>query len=194
MIKLVRAVGVAMLGALAFAGAALAEISEPGPYYSLPSWDQQFPASTRWVILSNWGTPPNAAVLDRETGLVWQQTPYTDTDDWYGALTDCQLLSTTGGRLGWRLPALEELLTLVDPNTGYLFAGAPFPSLPPPPGTGPSFWTATTYASVLTTLGAYQVGFPQLGQSPYRYANVYAKNVVAGYWCVRGYQGTQNPQ
>lgn len=59
---------VAMLGALALGtGPAKAATTEAGPYYSLPSWDQTLPASTRFIVLSNFAS---AAVLDRETGLV----------------------------------------------------------------------------------------------------------------------------
>lgn len=134
---LLRAVGGVILGALAFAGAAHAQISEPGPYYSLPSWDQQFPASTRWVVLTNWGS---AAVLDRETGLVWRQNPSANTKaSWDNVLGTCQG-AAIGGRMGWRLPAVEELTTLMDPATFTLFAGAPFTL----PSGGPGFWTATT--------------------------------------------------
>lgn len=43
-----------------------------GPYYAEPSWDQKLPAATRFVVLMDWN---NEAVLDRETGLVWEQAP-----------------------------------------------------------------------------------------------------------------------
>jgi hypothetical protein len=66
--NLLRAGVLAMLGAFASNEVGHAQgVSEPGPYYALPSWDQQLPASTRWITLTNWSS---AAVLDRETGLV----------------------------------------------------------------------------------------------------------------------------
>jgi hypothetical protein len=54
------------------------------------------------------------AVLDKETGLVWERSPATDKKTFEGAI----VYSTTrvvAQRKGWRLPALEELLSLVDP-------------------------------------------------------------------------------
>src|SRR5205823_5493795 len=80
-----------------------------GPYYANPSWDQQLPASTRFVVLSNWidvaHPSGGAAVLDRETGLVWEQSPSTFPDGmgrpsgvaWGAAQFYCNNLST-GGR------------------------------------------------------------------------------------------------
>ena len=56
-----------------------AQTASAGPYYATPSWDQT-PSSTRFVVLSNWN---NEAVLDRETGLVWEKRrahPLTPTN------------------------------------------------------------------------------------------------------------------
>ena len=63
----------AILGTLAIAsGPVGAKTTHNGPYYANPSWDQQIPAGQRFIVLSNWN---NAAVLDRETGLVWERSP-----------------------------------------------------------------------------------------------------------------------
>ncbi len=56
-------------------GPAGAQLFQNGPYYANPSWAQQIPAAQCFIVLSNWG---NAAVLDRETGLVWERSPSTD--------------------------------------------------------------------------------------------------------------------
>ena len=40
--------------ALAIAADASAATTAAGPYYATPSWDQQLPASIRFVVLSNW--------------------------------------------------------------------------------------------------------------------------------------------
>ena len=101
--------GATVMG-IAMSAPAAAVTSAVGPYYATPSWDQQLPASTRFIVLTNWG---NAAVLDRETGLVWEQSPSTLGGSWYTASANC-ILSETGGRTGWRLPSIQELMSLVD--------------------------------------------------------------------------------
>ena len=54
-------------------------------------------------------------VLDRETGLVWERRP-NHASNWITALDDCYDDITKGGRKGWRLPGIEELTSLVDPD------------------------------------------------------------------------------
>ena len=63
------------------------------------------------------------AVLDHQTGLVWQRDlgNYTQVT-WPQAITAC-LNYQGGGRMGWRLPTVGELMTLVDATT---------PGPPPP--------------------------------------------------------------
>lgn len=111
-----RAVGVACA---LVAGAASAQSVVNGPYYSTPSWDQTMPASTRFVVLANFNSQ---AVLDRETGLVWQRAV---NDPQYDSVAG-QLChqATTGGRYGWRLPSIAEASSLFDP------AVTTIPSLP----------------------------------------------------------------
>src|SRR5215510_8701144 len=91
---------------------AYAQTTAPGPYYATPSWDQTLPASTRFVVLSNMA---NAAVLDRETGLVWHRSPIPGTRPFFDASGQC-LVSKTGNRAGWRLPTVNELQSLFDPS------------------------------------------------------------------------------
>src|SRR5205807_1369275 len=102
-----------------------------GPYYATPSWDQKLQCDTqatcpRFIVLSNWidASHPSggAAVLDRETGLVWEQSP-ANSHTWQNARYQCTNL-TTGGRKGWRLPSVHELASLIDPNQSS-------PTLPP---------------------------------------------------------------
>ncbi|MCR5864079.1 DUF1566 domain-containing protein [Aquincola sp. J276] len=98
-----------------------AQTVAPGPYYASPSWDQQLPAASRFIVLSNWNAE---AVLDRETGLVWQRQPLAAVEDNVSAQVLCRL-ATTGGRGGWRLPSGTELGTLWDPNPTAAATGLP---------------------------------------------------------------------
>ena len=56
--------------------------TRPGPYYALPAWDQKKAAVNRFVVLTNWNSQ---AVLDKETGLVWERTPAATTTS-YGVM------------------------------------------------------------------------------------------------------------
>jgi hypothetical protein len=123
-----------VLGTIAAAGilfwphAASAQTTAVGPYYATPSWDQTFTCTTasscpRFVVLSNFN---NEAVLDRETGLVWQRS--TPTDKWGLAFSAYICLSASiGGHQGWRLPRADELMSLGDPTNNDALA----PHLPP---------------------------------------------------------------
>ena len=77
--KLFFTLALMVLAWVGFAASPAGAATAAGPYYATPSWDQQLPASTRFVVLSNWidAAHPSggAAVLDRETGLVWEQSP-----------------------------------------------------------------------------------------------------------------------
>ena len=60
------------------------------------------------------GTPENEkddAVLDKETRIVWMKVPGTVGKNWFAATNDCHG-EFKGGRMGWRLPTVEELLSL----------------------------------------------------------------------------------
>ncbi len=86
-----------------------------------PAWDRRLPASHRFVVVPDFG---GEAVLDLHTMLVWETAPgdtfpdgVIDADDKVGenhAKQHC-LEQADGRVLGWRLPSLFELLSLVDP-------------------------------------------------------------------------------
>jgi hypothetical protein len=111
-----------------------------GPYYATPSWDQTLPAATRFIVLTNMNSE---AVLDRETGLVWEQSPNTSRFDWFGASGHCAGLSK-GGRKGWRLPTIQDLASLIDPTQSNftLPPGHPFSNVL----TSDDYWSASTRA------------------------------------------------
>ena len=167
--------GLLALGVLA--GVALTTSSAPaasgvGPYFPEPAWDRKLPAAFRFLVLTNW---ENEAVLDRETGLVWERTPDTLPQSWAGAKIAC-LNRTVSNRRGWRLPSIVELTSLADPSV------TPGPSLPPGhPFVGiqsTRYWSATADAENPTN--AFLVFFSGggVGGGP--------KTDVVPVWCVRG--------
>lgn len=76
-----------------------------------PSWSHKLPASERFVLVLD-----GEAVLDKETGLVWEKVLGVVPKSWESGITQCLTLSK-GGRRGWHLPTAEQLLSLVDPTT-----------------------------------------------------------------------------
>lgn len=116
---------VAAVVATASASAQLS-VAANGPYYATPSWDQKLTAS-RFVVLANWS---HQAVLDRETGLVWHRS-VSQATTLPGASELCAF-SETGGRRGWRLPTLPELMSLTEAEgaTSILPPGHPFEGVP----------------------------------------------------------------
>lgn len=126
----------AAAGAILLAGSAHA--------VDVRSWDQKInDASKRFVVLAAFN---DEAVLDKETQLVWQRrVSNADTFHWNAWLT-CST-AATGGRMGWRLPTVAELTSLIDPSVTSgpkLPAGNPFQTLSGTPLFGWMwFWTST---------------------------------------------------
>jgi Protein of unknown function (DUF1566) len=80
------------------------------------------PAAQRFVILPAFNSE---AVLDKESGLVWERSPQTTSARWTMARRTC-MEKNVGGQKGWRLPSLQELTSLVDTSIA-----PPGPTLPP---------------------------------------------------------------
>lgn len=161
---------------------AFAQTTAAGPYYATPSWDQKLQCDTqttcpRFVVLSNWN---NEAVLDRETGLVWERSPSTTPFTWNVAQIHCN--QAIGNRWGWRLPTLQDLGSLIDPTVlqpgPTLAAGHPFLNVQ-----SASYWSATAIAD--GPAFAWGVSF--------RFGVAITDDKTATdklVWCVRGGQGT----
>lgn len=137
-----RILGLLVLGAFAIVVPEGAQaVTSTGSYYAEPSWDQKLPASTRFVVLSDWNSE---AVLDRNTGLVWEKAPSSAIEHWNAARITC-INKNVGGQKGWRLPSIPELASLVDPSVA-----APGPTLSPGhPFTNiqiSGYWSATSSA------------------------------------------------
>ena len=182
------AFGLVAVGMLALAAElADAQTMAPGPYYATPSWDQTLPPSTRFIVLSNFN---NEAVLDRETGLVWERSPVSVLGtDWFTAVSACERL-IVANRLGWRLPSVQELTSLVDPTQGN-------PALPP----GSPFSNIVFFVSVYWTAATVETdpnsgkvvdfstgSITQMGKTP-----IPLPRSGARFWCVRGGSSVSNP-
>ena len=143
---------------------------------TLKSWSIIIPAAKRFVVLADFN---NEAVLDRETGLVWEKTPDTIPPKYTaeGARFFCRN-KTVGGRKGWRLPTAVELSSLVDPSVAVwppLPIGHPFVLVKPT-----LFWSATVSDSDIAMSNGLIMNFSD--------GTLYANLISNGYgaWCVRG--------
>jgi hypothetical protein len=168
------ALGFITVGLLAFAVGPAQAATSNGPYYAEPSWDQKLDAATRFVVLLNWNSD---AVLDRETGLVWERSPATTTYNWSIARSLC-IDRTVGGRKGWRLPSINELASLTDPSVASpgpaMPAGHPFTNVQ-----SGGYWSTTTLAGFATY--AWFVNFFDRGV-----VLAFDKADALFVWCVRG--------
>jgi hypothetical protein len=157
-------------------------LDPPGPVGStmrtlgdlLPSWDQILSSSGGCSSARFKCVLGNTAVLDSETGLVWERSPAATTYDWTGAHQACNA-KVVGGRAGWRLPTVQELASLADPSQAgpALASGHPFVSVPLA-----SFWTSTT--SVTDGAAATVVNMNFFATSDV------AKASSNPAWCLRG--------
>lgn len=145
-----------------------------------PLWDKVIPrAQKRFKVLRQFA---GEAVLDKETGLVWERTPGAEGVPWdgswiqapvpVGAIARCTT-KFVGGRSGWRLATIEELASLLDPV-------ATNPALPPGhPFVGIQagrYWSLTPAPG----MAAYVVDFID-GE-----IQTYLMNDLGRVWCVRG--------
>ncbi|HSB68325.1 MAG TPA: DUF1566 domain-containing protein [Candidatus Methylomirabilis sp.] len=136
-----------------------------------PTWSIKLQCDTsqncpRFVVLADFA---NEAVLDKETGLVWQRSLDTTTYNWQGAQIYC-FGRSDGQRFGWRVPAMEELSSILP----FLPAGHPFANIQ-----ASAYWSATTLAqddAQAWTMNGTTKGW-------------HAKTEVYRVWCVRGGQG-----
>ena len=145
-----------------------------------PIWSIKIPGTDRFVVLADFN---NEAVLDKETGLVWEKAPSTTFVPWLMATKRCANAEVSG-RKGWHLPTIEQLASLVDTTaTGALTlpAGHPFTNVQ-----SYDYWSASNVASVTTS--AWIVNF---GQG--FVAGVLKDRVDPAppyVWCVRGGQSS----
>ena len=184
-LRLVCVVGSFVWGAIVFVPAPAA--GQHGAYYPLPSWNQTLPATKRLVLVMPIDGFGQQAVLDRETGLVWQKAPSEPRAyDWQNARRWCRT-ENTGGRQGWRLPSVEELSSLLDLTLPFSASGLPMGHPFDLREASPVFWSASV--DDFDPSHAYGVTF--VGEQPDAVpgARVFPQNFKLRAWCVRGGQG-----
>ena len=143
-----------------------------------PTWSQKLQcdatACPRFELVLD-----GAAVLDKETGLVWEKWPNTSGGTWFEVRSHCNT-TWVGNRAGWRLPTVQELASLADltQSNPALPAGSPFRYV-----LSDYYWTATLEGHNDST-AAWLVYFGNGGVT-------YGNKEYPGHkgWCVRGGQG-----
>ncbi len=136
------------------------------------SLSQKLPDAERFELVLG-----DAAVLDNETGLVWERSPDTTTRTWTSAISHCYTREI-GGSKGWHLPTIEEIASLIDDTqpAPTLPSGHPFINVQ-----SSFYWSSITNAGLTTV--AWGVNFFDGVVGSVNKA--FNRHV----WCVRGGQG-----
>jgi hypothetical protein len=141
-----------------------------------PSWHQILPSnngagdgcsSTRFQCVMG-----DVAVLDKETGLVWQRTVAADSAD-VVSFTMCETMAL-GGRYGWHIPTVAEMRSLLDDSADHLPDGHPFVGVLT--ASPDIFWTNTRSTGVVFILNL---------DAPDQYPSDNGTGMYRR-WCVRG--------
>lgn len=136
-----------------------------------PAWSQALPADKRFVLVLG-----DAAVLDKETGLVWERTPSTIEREWGVAQVACNR-KVTGGRHGWGLPTIQQLTSLLRLPDGHPFILGDVTLTT-------NFWSATSLADTPDLAWAAN---SITGEAGHNASKTFFVNFRA--WCVRGGHG-----
>jgi len=153
--------------------------------FSMPAFSGGFPwgkpinGADRFVVLESFN---NEAVWDKETGLFWERSPSTTGLNWQLAHEHCNDKSV-GNRKGWRLPAIQEIASLIDPSVP-----RPGPNLPARHPFGDvqqsEYWSATHAVAGTTDGTAWGASFFDA------FVGKFPRSIPFFVWCVRGGQGT----
>lgn len=149
----------------------------------IQSWDKVIDkAASRFKVLAQFD---GEAVLDKETGLVWELAPATGTFDWASSAKIC-LGTPTGGRRGWRLPTAWELMTLSDPSQDdpSLPVGHPFQNV----SAVDLYWSSTADPEIVANAMGERFGTGGGGIIST------TKTTLSRRWCVRGPGGQYGGQ
>ena len=130
-------------------------------------WATNNPSASRFT------TAFTGAVLDKNTGLVWEQAPDATTRLW-AVVTGYCANKNVGGTVGWRLPSVVELKSVQDPSLATPFVPASIFT-----GVQSAFyWSASTGADFPS--GAWLVDFNG------GLVGGLNKTLTHHAWCVRG--------
>jgi hypothetical protein len=168
------------LQAFAFTFIALAFAAEQA---AAQSWSKQILNGTaRFKVLPQFGSD---AVLDKETGLVWEREPSSSATDWDSGAIRCHTL-LLGNRRGWRAASVEELASLVDPsNSNPALANShPFLNVQ-----NAEYWSATTFP-----LNDGDVTYARTVHFGTGGVDWEQKTATIPVWCVRSGQGVDGGQ
>ena len=140
-----------------------------------PTWSMKIPCDTaqncpRFVVLTDFNSD---AVLDKETGLVWEKSPGTTVHTWQDAQFQC-FGRYWGGRGGWGPPRMEELSSILT----FLPVGHPFANVDT--ASADFYWSTTSLAGDNTQAWALKAST----QKGWR-----LKTESHLVWCVRGGHG-----
>jgi hypothetical protein len=146
----------------------IAPVEEASPERSHPAVDLNNSSAARFVVAFP------GAVLDKQTGLVWEEMPDATLRTWTDAARYC-VDKSVGGTIGWRLPSMEELKNVQDPSIAPPFVPERvFPDVQP-----------TVYWSAKAPIG---VSFVHLVDD--RVSGGMKPNILPA-WCVRGGVNTE---
>ncbi|MDK2744633.1 MAG: DUF1566 domain-containing protein [Nitrospira sp. BO4] len=131
-------------------------------------WDSNLPSTSRFT------TAFPGAVLDKNTGLVWEQAPEATLRTWGSASSFC-LNKNIGGTRGWRLPSVAELASLIDPSLSSPFIpSAVFTGVLPE-----NYWSVTSSGVSPSDAWYVDLVFGGVGSTGKNNPNLH-------FWCVRG--------
>jgi hypothetical protein len=140
---------------------------------AVQAWSGMLPSARRFTTVLN-----GQAVLDNETGLVWQRdTSGGPLRRWSAAQTEC-VATAIAGRKGWRLPSVAELSSVLEPTVinPSLPLGHPFVL----PALGDRLFWSQTQVSLSNTYWLVNLDSGNAG------SNGDDAAILRRVWCVRG--------
>ena len=169
------------------AAALVAAFAVPAAAEVLSTWDTIIAGAPRFRLLPGFA---NMAAVDRETGLVWDRSPDSTPRTWLGAHRHCNDRAVgVGNRLGWRVPTVQELASLVDPTSPArpaLPAGHPFTNVQ-----ADFYWSATTFGENPANVWGVSFVDGPLTDPGVRFTG---KTAMFYPWCVRTGHGGPDTQ